>query len=139
MELLPNWSLSYDPTVYETSNRSAGLLAKHREDSSTWNTRVIIGLDLDYSPGDRDEWIIDPVKEGNIYTNVGDLIYDYDVSYSSAAPMQIWRPRPCPRTTAPERIAALRLASFDYDNKVDELQTGKHRRPGSTTVDFTHS
>ena len=132
MELLPNWSLSYDPTVYETSNRSAGLLAKYRQDFAPWNTRLIVGLDLDYSPGDRDEWIIDPVKDGNIYTDytLGDLIYDYDVSYSSVAPYVHVETSPVERLRL---NAGLRFdwASFDYDNKLGELQTGKHRRPAA--------
>jgi len=139
MELLPNWSLSYDPVVYETSNQSVGLLAKYRRDFEPWNSRLIVGLDLDYSPGDYDEWAIDPTKVGNIYTDytIGDRNYQYDVSYTGVAPYVHVETSPVERLRL---NAGLRFdwASYDYDNKLGELQTGSHRRPGSTTVDFNH-
>ncbi len=55
MELLANWSLSYDPTVYTTQNQSFGVLAKWRRDLPQMRTRLIAGLDLDVSPGGREE------------------------------------------------------------------------------------
>lgn len=139
MEMLPNWSLSYDPVIYDSSNRSLGMLAKYRKDFAPWNTRVIFGLDMDYSPGSYDEWSIDPVKDGNFYTDytVGDRTYKYDVTFSSLAPYIHMETSPTERLRL---NAGLRFdwASYDYDNALGELQTGSHRRPESTTVDFTH-
>jgi outer membrane cobalamin receptor len=51
MTLLPSWQLSYDPVVYTTGATSFGMLAKYRRDFAPWRTRLIVGTDLDYSPG----------------------------------------------------------------------------------------
>ena len=51
MDLLANWALSYDPTVYNTQNKSFGVLAKVRQDFAPMRARVIGGVDIDYSPG----------------------------------------------------------------------------------------
>lgn len=141
MELLPNWSLSYDPTVYETRNDSFGVLFKYRRDFAPMQTRLIAGLDVDYSPGGRTEYSINPTldTDGRTYVSytVDSLIYDYDVTYQAFSPYVHVEFSPSERLRL---SAGLRYdnAEFDYDNKLGELTTGSHRRPASTTVDFEH-
>lgn len=93
MELLANWSLSYDPTVYTTHNQSFGVLAKWRRDLPQMRARIIAGLDLDVSPGGREEDRLATLtttgagasKTYNAYT-VGTRVYDYDVTFMGASP-----------------------------------------------------
>ncbi|MBS1190034.1 MAG: TonB-dependent receptor [Rhodocyclaceae bacterium] len=92
MDLLANWSLGYDPTVYNTSNESYGLLLKYRMDFAPLRTRLIAGLDLDNSPGSRRENRIATTATGAFFTKVytgyttGARIYDYDVTYRGISP-----------------------------------------------------
>ncbi len=93
MELLANWSLSYDPTVYSTNNRSVGVLAKWRRDLPNLRTRLIAGLDLDVSPGSREEDRLGTLTTSGagaskVYTaySVGTRVYDYDVTFIGASP-----------------------------------------------------
>lgn len=141
MELLPNWSLSYDPTVYETENDSFGVLLKYRRDFTPLRTRMIIGLDVDYSPGRYLEHAIDPTlaADGKTYVSytIADLNYDYDVSYAGIAPYVHLEASPTERL----RLAAgLRYdtARYDYDNKLSALDSGDHRRPASSEIDYEH-
>ncbi|MFP5383786.1 MAG: TonB-dependent receptor [Gammaproteobacteria bacterium] len=95
MEILPSWTVSYDPNRYDTENLSAGLLTKYRMDFSPLRTRVIAGLDLDYSPGSRDEDSISLSKTTNaeggttyaLNNAVAPVqIYDYDVAFTGISP-----------------------------------------------------
>ncbi|MGE3191285.1 MAG: TonB-dependent receptor, partial [Vicinamibacterales bacterium] len=58
MDLLANWSLTYDPTTYTTSNTSWGLLAKVERALPRWRASVIAGVDVDLSPGSHVEDIV---------------------------------------------------------------------------------
>ena len=141
MELLPNWSLSYDPNVYETQNDSFGALIKYRHDFAPLRTRVIVGLDLDYSPGDYLEHAITPTlaADGKTYVSyvTGAVSYDYDVSYMGVSPYVHTEFSPSERLRL---SAGLRYdtAEYDYDNNLSTLTTGSRRRPASTKVDFEH-
>jgi len=139
MELLPNWALNYDPTVYETKNYSLGALLKYRKDLQPMRTRLITGIDIDYSPGSYFEQRIDPVQEGRIYTSytVEDTLYDYDVTFGALSPYVHGEFSPADklRVTAGLRLDYMR---YDYDNKIGVETTGRHRRPESIAVDYTH-
>jgi len=139
MDILPNWSLSYDPTVYNTQNDSLGLLAKYRQDFPELNARVIVGADLDYSPGSRYEQSITTTPVNGFYTSytVGTTIYDYDVTFQGISPYVHGEISPLEklRVTAGLRYDNL---SYDYDNQLTELTSGRYRRPADTTVDYTH-
>lgn len=139
MDMLPNWSLSYDAQKYKTENQSLGLMAKYRVDIVPNRTRIIIGTDLDYSPGSRNENAITATKVGSIYTDytVGATTYDYDVSYAGVSPYVHGKFSPTDklRITAGLRYDHM---SYDYDNNLSTLTTGTHRRPESTTVDYQH-
>ena len=138
MDMLPNWMLSYDPVVYETKNDSIGLLLKYRQDFKPYRSRVIIGLDIDHSPGSRYEQDITPTQVGNIYTSytIDSVIYDYDVTYQGVSPYIHTEMSPTDRLRL---SAGLRYddMSYDYDNKLSVLTTGTHRRPADTTVSFS--
>ncbi len=94
MEILPNWSVSYDPSQYVTKNKSFGFLGKYRRDFEPMRARLIVGLDFDYSPGSRDEDSLRLDKLTNAYGGTTYSrnaaapvqIYDYDVTYRGISP-----------------------------------------------------
>ncbi|MBI4938875.1 MAG: TonB-dependent receptor [Nitrosomonadales bacterium] len=96
MEIIPSWTVSYDPNYYVTKNQSLGFLSKYRHDFDKMRARVIVGLDFDYSPGSRDESSISLTKVtnaqgGTTYTlNSAAVapvqIYNYDVTYRGISP-----------------------------------------------------
>lgn len=137
MELLPNWSLSYDSVVYETKNDSLGVLLKYRQDYKPMRTRLVVGMDVDYSPGKRFEQDITATKTGDIYTSytIDSVLYDYDATYSAASPYAHveFSPSENWRISTGLRYDYM---SYVYDNNLTELLTGSHRRPADTTVKF---
>ena len=139
MDILPNWSLTYDPTVYETGHASVGALVKWRHDFAPLRARLIAGADIDHSPGGRLEHIIQPARTEGIFTSFseGAAVYDYDVTFQGLSPylQAELSPLPAVRFTAGLRFDHLR---YDYDNALGELQTGRHRRPASTDVSYDH-
>jgi len=139
LDLFPVWQLTYDPTVYTTQNNSFGLLLKYRRDYATMRTRVIVGADIDYSPGSRDEKSITAVKDGKIYTSftINETVYDYDVAFTGFSPYLHIETSPTDRLRL---NAGLRydVLSYDYDNKLSVVTTGSHRRPSDTKVTFRH-
>jgi outer membrane receptor protein involved in Fe transport len=149
MDYMPNWSLGYDPTVQETNSSSLGLLAKYRMDFAPMRTRLIIGADIDYTPGSREEHSIEAEKTDDIYTSytVDEKIYDYDVTYQGISPYIHLETSP---TDKLRLSAGLRYdsMSYDYDNKmadgpvgvtVDGLgRTITYNHPADTSVDFSH-
>jgi iron complex outermembrane recepter protein len=93
MELLASFMLNSDPTVSTTKNTSYGLQAKWRQDfPATMRARVIAGLDLDVSPGGREEdrLNVNPTGSGasRMFTSytVGPRVYDYDVTFQGISP-----------------------------------------------------
>lgn len=139
MALLPNWSLAYDPTVYTTGHRSLGLLARYRVDVDELRTRLIGGVDVDLSPGGRQEDSVAAVRDGSFYRayTPGPRLYDYDVTFRGVSPY-------LHAETAP--LDGLRLTGglradfvgYDYDNRLDALQAGRHRRPDDAEVFYAH-
>jgi iron complex outermembrane recepter protein len=88
MEMLPNWSLTFDPAIAETENRSLGLVARARYRLGVGDGEVVAGVDLDRSPGSRFERRVAPLREDGIFTGFtpGDPLYDYDVTFTEVAP-----------------------------------------------------
>lgn len=93
MDLNGSYNLSFDPRIERTDVWSLGLLAKWRRDfPKIMKARLILGVDVDHSPGTRteDSLIVSSTGSGadrsyNSYT-LGARIYDYDVTYESVSP-----------------------------------------------------
>jgi len=138
MDLLPNWSLTFDPAIWETENVSFGTLAKYRRDLPGVNGQLIFGADLEISPGSRFERTIAPEREGKVFEDFtpGAPIYDYDVTFRQASPYV---------HTEIEPLERLRLSGglrfdvfgYDYENGLGVVQTGPHRRPADASPSFT--
>ncbi len=139
MDILPNWSLSYDPAIWETQNYSFGTQVKYRMDFDKMDSRLIVGADLDYSPGSHREFKVNAVREGKIYTSYTDAEdqYDYDVTFQEASPFAHFELTPATnvRVTAGLRLD---LLGYDYSNNMSVETTGSHRRPASDTRSYAH-
>lgn len=89
MELNGSYNLNFDPRIETTHNVSYGLMAKWRKDFAPWRTRVIAGVDFDYSPGSRQEDNLLVTRSGSgantLYSayTLGTRIYDYRVRFRS--------------------------------------------------------
>ncbi len=138
MELLPNWALTYDPTVYKTSNKSAGLLAKASFDVPDANANITAGVDVDYSPGAYIEWAISATKNGSIYDSYskGATLYDYDVTFHGVSPWVQAEYTPVDRLHLSAGVRGDFLG-YDYTNHLGVETTGSHRRPGDASPTFS--
>lgn len=139
MDILPNWSLTFDPGIWETGHASAGALVKVRRDFAPLRARLIAGADIDYSPGWHRERRIQPTRTEGIFVDYaeGEPVYDYDVAFRGLSPYVQAELSPVEqvRVTAGLRFDHL---AYDYENALGELQTGAHRRPASTDVSYDH-
>lgn len=139
MGILPNWSLSYDPTAYFTENYSVGLLTRYRRDIAPLELRLVGGVDLEWSPGGREEHAVVPTRSNGVYSSYedGDLIYDYDVTFAQAAPYLHAEYKPVARLLLTAGLRADLLA-YDYENSLGVVMEGRHRRAASTTKEYSH-
>ncbi len=144
MQQLPNY-IGAPNQINTSRNHSFGLLAKYRTDFEPMRARLIVGLDLDRSPGSYFERVITPrsvtlasgAKQYVSYSETGARNYDYDVTYTGVSPYLHGEISPL----APLRITAgvrFDRISYDYDNNLSVLRTGSKRRPASTQVTFSH-
>ena len=140
MELLPNWQLTYDPTIYHSGHSSLGLMAKYRHDFEKWRTRLVSGADFDYSPGwHHENEITAPRTNGRYYRSytLGEEIYNYDAVYMSASPYIHLETSPIDRL----RLSAggrFDLMRYEYENNLSEVTTGSHRKAASNTTNYMH-
>jgi iron complex outermembrane receptor protein len=93
MDLSGSYNFSSDPRIEKTDSQSLGLLVKWRQDFPEFKrARVILGVDMENSPGTRSEDALNLTRTGTgAYTNytgysVGSRIYDYDVTFKSISP-----------------------------------------------------
>ena len=124
MELLASFQLNSDPNVSTDENDSFGLMAKWRRDfPETMRARLILGLDVDVSPGGREEDALvaqvsgtAPARRFSSVEPVG-RIYEYDVTYMGIAPYLHAEISPTERwrVTAGVRYDHM---SFDFDNQL---------------------
>ena len=137
--LLPSWQLTYDPEIWEIRNYSVGLLAQARRHLEPMRTALIVGLDLDLSPGTHVSDSITPVRQGSTFVDytVAQRLYDYDVTFHGVSPYVQADFSPLARVRVSLGLRYDRLG-YDYENKLGTLQTGNHRRPASTSVAFEH-
>jgi iron complex outermembrane receptor protein len=137
LDLLPSWQLGFDPQVWESRHRSAGLLTRYRRVLTPLRTSLSAGLDLEYTPGSRRETGIEPQRAGQVFNGytTGAVQYDYDVTF--------WQTSPYAQAdiSLPGRVqlslgARYDHIGYDYDNLLSAVDTGSHRRPASTSVSF---
>ena len=119
MDLNGSYNLSWDPRVEKTNVFSLGLMSKWRQDfGGELKPRLIVGLDVERSPGQRTEDSLNVSSTGsgadrNYYAyTVGNRIYDYAVTYKSASPYVQGEVSP---TRALRVTAGLRFDSIGYD------------------------
>jgi outer membrane receptor protein involved in Fe transport len=93
MDLNGSYNFPTNARIEKTQVQSYGLMTKFRQNlNDKMRTRLIAGLDLDYSPSQRLEdkttLLTDTVAGQTRYYSyvLGQRIYDYDVTYQSAAP-----------------------------------------------------
>jgi iron complex outermembrane recepter protein len=139
MEMLPNWTLTFDPHIGTSGHRSAGVLTRARLDLPELRARVIGGVDIDRSPGSRVETRIDVVRTGSAFTGytTGDVIYDYDVTFQSVSPYVQADLQP---VESLHLTAGLRFdhMSYDYDSRLAPIATGRWRVPEDAVRSYTH-
>lgn len=147
MDLLANWSLAYDPTIYTSENQSFGAQIKYRHDFAPLRTRLIVGIDLDHSPGSRVENRINTTSTGSGYTKIytgytmGARIYDYDVTYQGVSPYLHGEISPMEklRVTAGVRYDHV---TYSFDNRFGTtpiLASGKYYgQVGDGDTSFSH-
>jgi len=139
MDILPNWSLTYDPAIWEVENSSVGMLAKGRYDVPEMNASFTAGLDFDYSPGSHYEKKIIPSRVGKIFesfTDPGTPLYDYNVTFREFAPYVHGEFTPTDRLHISLGLRADFLG-YDYRNSLGVELTGRHKRPGDTSPTFS--
>ena len=139
MDIVPSWMLSYDPVIYTTGHRSAGLALRARRDLPALRSSVTAGVDMEYSPGSRKEYQIVPERDGVLFASYtrGPLIYDYDVTFRGVSPYVQFEVEPIARLhlTAGARYD---VVGYDYDNHLDAVDSGRYRRPADAEVNFEH-
>jgi len=138
LDIMPSWQLTFNQQIWDTRNNSVGMLMKYRRDFDPMRTRVIVGADVDYSPGSFVANKITSTPTGGIYTayTTGEKQYDYDVTYRQASPYihTEFSPVSKLRLDAGVRYDA---SGYVYDTKLDPISTGRWRRPADTTVNYT--
>ena len=147
MDLLANWSLSYDPTIYTTENQSFGAQIKYRHDFSPLRTRVIVGVDIDHSPGSRLENSISTTTIGSGYTRIynsytlGARVYDYDVTYQGVSPYLHGEISPVEklRVTAGLRYDMINYQFTNHFSTAPILANGRYYgQVGDADINFSH-
>ena len=138
LDIMPSWQLTFNQQIWDTRNNSVGMLAKYRRDFDPMRTRVIVGADLDYSPGSFLANKITSTPTGGIYTSytTGEKQYDYDVTYRQASPYIHTEFSPVSRLRVDAGVR-YDASGYVYDTKLDPISTGRWRRPADTTVNYT--
>ncbi len=142
MDILPDWSLSYDPTIYTTGHRSLGVVARYRVDVEPLRTRLIAGTDVDYSPGFRREnrVVSSPGGAGDPFYRsytLGQRTYDYDVAFLGVSPYLHAQVAAAPRLNVTAGLRYDRIG-YRYDNHLAAADTGAYRRPDDARVEYGH-
>lgn len=138
LDLLPNWQLTFNPQLWRTTNDSYGLLVKYRRDFAPLRARLIVGADGDWSPGRATvDQIAAPRDANGFWTTFSPTSrsYDYDVTYRQASPYVHAELSPLSRVRV-DVGARYDVVGYDYDSRLDPLQTGALRRPADTSLTY---
>ncbi|MGM0477273.1 MAG: TonB-dependent receptor [Pseudomonadota bacterium] len=138
MEYMPNWSFSYDPNITETGHDSLGVLVKYRRDFEPMRSRLVAGMDVDYSPGGRVTRSIDAYQTDGIYTDytVNRKVYDYDVAFAGYSPYLHYEASPSKRVRL---NAGLRYDAMQYDYSTNLASGSETIDPESTSRPLTYN
>jgi outer membrane cobalamin receptor len=138
LELLPSWQLTYDPQTWDQRNTSVGMLMKYRRDFAPWNARLILGTDADWSPGSFEARQAVTSPNAGVFDSYtdGEIHYDYDVTYRAVSPYAHLELSPVPRVRVELGLRS-DFAGYDYENRLTPLDSGAHRRPASTSVNYS--
>jgi outer membrane receptor protein involved in Fe transport len=138
MEMIPNWTLTFDPQRSKTQNTSVGMLARYRRDFAAMDARLIVGADADVSPGSRFERIIGVTRVNGVFASYRDStpVYDYDVTFRGLSPFAHVELSPVQRlrVSLGARFDAL---EYTYDNLLSDTTAGRWRRPADTSLAYT--
>ena len=143
--LVPSWRLSSNPApfasrgeVWDSGFKSYGALLKYKKDLETWNSRLIVGLDFDHSPGENkveQTNLVRDFRPNGVYflssTRNGNVLYDYEATYTALSPYIHFETNPTDRL---KLDFGLRYdnAQFDYENDLN----GVADRIEDSTVHF---
>ncbi|MBI5583716.1 MAG: TonB-dependent receptor [Deltaproteobacteria bacterium] len=143
MDLLPGWALfQAGPNFFgysaTTKYYSFGLLAKYRQDFDFLRSRLIGGVDLDYTPGDYFERRLQAFKDGVrfvsfVFVNNRDNNFDYDATFIGLSPYLQYEASPLERLRL---TAGARYDNLSYDYTTN-LAPNANRPPGAVLT-FTH-
>ncbi len=146
MDLMPEWGIfnvggnNYRGSLSATEFYSLGMLAKYRRDFSPLRTRLITGVDFDYSPGKYYERRTIVTRDTQTLKYTGFSFdpstvnnYDYDATFFGASPyaQAEFSPVEKLRVTVGARYDAL---SYDYTNNL----TTSANRPESDKKSYYH-
>ncbi len=143
MDLLPGWGIFYSSGKYygyhsNTRFYSLGLLAKYRQDFKPLRTRLVAGVDIDYSPGDYFERRIQAYKTGDKYTSYTYETnttnnYDYNAVFFGISPYAQLEFSPLDKL---RMTAGARYDNLSYYYKT--LLAPNTNRPADTDRTFNH-
>src|SRR5688572_20598368 len=138
LEIMPSWQLTFNQQTWDTRNNSVGVLAKYRYDYDPMRTRVIVGADVDYSPGSFVANRIVSAATNGVFSSytTAEKQYEYDVTYRQASPYLHTEFSPVKRLRLDAGVR-YDASGYKYDSKLDPIQTGRWRRPADTTVNYT--
>lgn len=141
MGQIPNY-IGVQPAQRENNlkNGSVGMLFKHLLDIRLFDSKIISGLDADYSPGSYLEWAVATTKTGDYFTaySKNALQYDYGVSFYQASPFVQIESSPFTRRLKLHAGVRYDYLGYVYSNNLSVLQTGAARRPGDAAPRFDH-
>lgn len=150
MDLLASFKLTSgatgDNTISRGGNQSYGVQAKWRRDFDSRRARLIVGIDLENSPGARQEDRINVTVSGagasRLYTayTVGARVYDYKVTFRGASPYIHGEYSPSERLRL---SAGLRYdhVGFKFENNIGAatvLATNQYGQAPNTSVSYRH-
>jgi len=140
--MMPSWMVTYDPNFRETQFESFGLLTKFRQNIN--NGFVIAGIDIDHTPSDYIEnsiTVSTQVIDGETYytdfQETGTVNYDYQATQTSVSPYSHIE------FNVGNRIilsagARYDIFEVDYENNLTPEISGRHIRPESQRVSYSH-
>lgn len=150
MDLLASFKLTSgatgDNTISYSSNQSYGVQLKWRQDYDQRRARLIVGVDLENSPGARKEDRINATVTGagasRIYSayTVGARVYDYKVSFRGISPYIHGEYSP---TGSLRLSAGLRHdhVGFKFENNIAATSvaaTSFYGQSPNTSINYTH-